>query len=120
MNTRNMQGYTAIRISSESVFLNYPTFVDSDDGSAVVTPTALPYMASVGDLQKDDIERLEKAGIIIKSGVTIVIPSAPVGQPDTITHGTKNYRVVDWATKEENSNLTVVATCEEISIPGAV
>ena len=119
METRGMQGLTANRASSETVTLNYPTFTEADDGSAVVTPTTLTCAASVGALQEKDIERLEKAGIIVKNGVTIVIPCAPSGQPDTITHHNKNYRVVNWSEKNENGNLTVVATCDEITIPGA-
>jgi hypothetical protein len=119
MQTRGMQGLTANRISSETVTLNYPTFDDSaGDGSAVVTPHLLPYAASVGALQPNDIERLEKAGIIITGGVTIVIPKAPPGQPDSITHQGKVYRVVDWSPVKENGNNTVVATCDEMPIAG--
>lgn len=121
MNTRNMQGFIASRISSESVSLNYSSYVDSGDGSAVVTPEIITSMASVTDLNSNDIERLLKAGIIIKTGVTIVIASAPyVSEPDTITWNSKNYRVVTWAVAaEENNNITVVTVCEEISIVAA-
>lgn len=120
MQTRTMQGLTANRASSETVTLNYPTFVDSGDGSAVVTPVTLTCAASVGVLQAKDIERLERAGIMVKVGVTVVIPCAPAGTPDTITHGIKKYRVINWVEENENGNLTVVATCEEITIPGAI
>ena len=120
MKTRGMQGMAANRISSETVTLNYPTFTDSGDGSAVVTPVYLISPASVGALQAKDIERLEKSGIIIKNGVTIVIPSAPDGQPDSITHEGKTYRVVDWSTVKENENNTVIATCDEEPIQGAI
>lgn len=120
MQTRNMQAFTASRISSESVYLNYPTFTDSGDGSAVVTPTSLPWKASVTDLNQNDIERLLKAGIIIKTGVTIVIHSAPYShEPEGITWNDKIYRPVNWAATVENENITVVTTCEEISIPAA-
>jgi hypothetical protein len=118
MKTRGMQGLTANRIASETVTLNYSTYEDSGDGSAVVTPVETECAASVGALQAWDIERLEKAGIIIRSGVTIVIPEAPDTQPDTITHGSRNYRVVNWSGKHENETYTVVATCEEITIAG--
>jgi hypothetical protein len=114
-----MQGLIAGRISSEVVELNYPTFADSGDGSAIVTPNIIIKMASVGVLQARDIERLEKAGIIVRAGVTIVIPSAPEGQPDTITWHNKKYRVVAWVTVKENDNLTVVATCDEKTIEAA-
>lgn len=121
MRTRNMQAFVTRRIASETIYLNYPVSVDSGDGSAVVTPTALLAKGSVTDLNTNDIERLEKAGIIIKKGVTIVIESAPYsGEPDTITWDGKYYRVVNWATAEENDNITVIATCEEISIPAGI
>jgi len=121
MKTRGMQGLTANRISSETVTLNYPTFDDSaGDGSAVVTPVYIISPASVGALQPNDIQRLEKAGIIVTGGVTIVIPSAPDGQPDSITHGDIVYRVIDWSPVTENGNNTVIATCDEMPIAGAV
>lgn len=122
MNTRNMQGFITSRIASESVSLNYSSCVDSGDGSAVVTPEIISRKASVTDLNTNDIERLLKAGIIIKTGVTIVIASAPyASEPDTVTYNNKNYRVVNWAaTVEDSGNITVIATCEEISIPAAV
>lgn len=120
MQTRNLQGFAASRIASEPVYLNYPTFVDSGDGSAVVTPSSVACQASVNDLNSNDIQRLEKAGIIIKTGVTIVIASAPdSAEPEGITYNGKNYRPVNWAVAEENENITVIATCEEISIPAA-
>jgi len=120
MKTRGMQALTANRAASETVTLSYVTYLDSGDGSAVATPVLKEYSASVGALQRKDIERLEVAGIIIKSGVTIVIPEAPDEQPDTITHESTNYRVVDWSDRIENDNHTVVATCEEITISGVV
>ena len=120
MNTRSMHAFAASRIKSETVYLNYPTFVDSGDGSAVVTASATPCQASVNDLNSNDIQRLEKAGIIIKQGVTIVIHSAPYDyEPEGITYGDKSYRPVNWAVTTENENITVVTTCEEISIPAA-
>lgn len=120
MNTRNLQGFAASRIKSETVYLNYPAFVDSGDGSAVVTPSSTECQASVNDLNANDIQRLEKAGIIIKQGVTIVIASAPYAhEPENIIYNDKNYRPVNWAVTIENENITVVTTCEEISIPAA-
>lgn len=120
MNTRNMQGFIAKRLASDSISLVYSNTVDSGDGSALVENEIISCLASVNDLNSNDIERLEKAGIIIKTGVTIVINSAPYSyEPDTVTYNGKNYRVVNWTVTEENSNITVVATCEEISIPAA-
>ena len=120
MNTRSMHAFAASRIKSETVYLNYPTFVDSGDGSAVVTTTSTPCAASVNDLNSNDIQRLEKAGIIIKQGVTIVIHSAPsADEPEGIIYSGKNYRPVNWAVTQENDNITVVTNCEEISIPAA-
>lgn len=120
MNTRSMQAFAASRIKSETVYLDYPVFVDSLDGSAVVTPSSTPCQASVNDLNSNDIQRLEKVGIIIKQGVTIVIHSAPYEyEPENITYSGKNYRPVNWSVTTENGNITVVTTCEEISIPAA-
>lgn len=120
MNTRSMQAFASSRIKSETVYLDYPVFVDSLDGSAVVTATLTACKASVNDLNSNDIQRLEKAGIIIKQGVTIVIHSAPYEyEPEGITYSGKNYRPVNWAVTTENGNITVVTTCEEISIPAA-
>lgn len=120
MNTRSMQAFASSRIKSETVYLDYPVFVDSLDGSAVVTATLTACQASVNDLNSNDIQRLEKAGIIIKQGVTIVIHSAPsADEPEGITYGDKSYRPVNWAVTVENENITVVTTCEEISIPAA-
>lgn len=121
MNTRSMQAFAASRIKSETVYLNYPTFIDSGDGSAVVTATSTACKASVNDLNSNDIQRLEKAGIIIKQGVTVVIHSAPYSiEPHDIIYNGKYYKPVNWAVAEENDNITVIATCEEISIPAAI
>ena len=120
MNTRSMQAFAASRIKTDTVYLNYPVFVDSGDGSAVVTPSSTPCQASVNDLNSNDIQRLEKAGIIIKQGVTIVLHSAPYShEPENIVYSGKNYRPVNWAVTTENGNITVVTTCEEVSIPAA-
>ena len=108
MQTRNMQAFAASRIKTDTVYLNYPTYSDSGDGSAVVTATLTACKASVNDLNSNDIQRLEKAGIIIKQGVTIVIHSAPsADEPENITYSGKNYRPVNWAVSEENDNITV-------------
>lgn len=120
MNTRSMQAFAASRIKTDTVYLNYPVFVDSGDGSSVVTPSSTPCQASVNDLNSNDIQRLEKAGIIIKQGVTIVLHSAPYShEPENVIYNDKNYRPVNWAVTTENGNITVVTTCEEISIPAA-
>lgn len=120
MKTRVMQGLTANRISSEAVALNYPTYEDAGDGSLTVTPVYTITPASVGALQPNEIERLEKAGIIITGGITIVIPSAPSeDEPDSITYNGINYRVINWSPVNENGNITVVTTCDEMPIAGA-
>ena len=121
MQTRNLQAFVASRIKTDTVYLNYPSYSDSGDGSAVVTTTSTPCAASVNDLNSNDIQRLEKAGIIIKQGVTIVIASAPYSiEPHDIVYNGKYYKPVNWAVAEENSNITVIATCEEISIPAGI
>ena len=120
MNTRSMQAFASSRIKTDTVYLNYPVFVDSLDGSAVVTASSTPCQASVNDLNSNDIQRLEKTGIIIKQGVTIVLHSAPYShEPENIVYSGKNYRPVNWAVTTENGNITVVTTCEEVSIPAA-
>ena len=115
-----MQALMANRVSSETITLIYTSYTDSGDGSAVVIPVKKVCSGSVGALQAKDIERLEKAGIKVKNGVTIVIPSAIETQPDSILHGNKSYRIVNWSDKEESGNHTIVATCDEITIPGAM
>jgi len=121
MRTRGMQGLTANRISTEFVSIIYLEYDEYGDGSAVVTDDIIQVPASVGILQAKDIERLEKGGIIIRNGITIVIPDAREEQPDTVIYYDKSYRVVEWiAKREDNHNFTVVATCDEIPITGAV
>lgn len=119
MNTRGLQGLTAGRISSETVTLIYPKYTDSADGSAEIKNNEINSPASVGILQARDIERLEKAGIIVRAGVTIVVPRAQENPPDKIIHGKKSYRVVEWAITHEGNNKSVIATCDEITIQGA-
>jgi len=125
MNTRALHGLTARRISGDDIALEYITEIDSGDGSAVVATNIVLLKGSVVALQPRDVERLERAGIIVKNGVTIVISECPDEQPDRITYGDKTYRVVNW-TFEYSHTLgsgyygTVVATCDEIPIQGAV
>jgi hypothetical protein len=119
MNTRGMQALALNRASSEFVTLIYTAYTDADDGSAIITNTSVQSPASVGILQAKDIERLEKAGIKVRNGVTIAIPRAQETPPDTIVNGDKTYRVVDWATANENGNISVIATCDEMTIFGA-
>ena len=124
MNTRALHGLIASRIAGEDIALEYSTYVDSGDGSAVVTPYIFLLKGSVGALQPHDIERLEKAGIIVKNGVTIVIKECPEEQPDKITHAGKNYRVLNWSYNFDyvlgSGNYgTVIATCDEMTIQGA-
>ena len=121
---------TTSRISSECVVLEYRHYDEYGDGSAVITTETLEKKASVGILQPHEIQRLEKAGIIIRNGATIVIKDAPEFAPDKIIHGHKTYRIVQWAFDKEFEQSdgwdeytqqlgTVVALCDEISILGA-
>lgn len=114
-----MQGFVLSRASSEFVSLLYYNSTENEDGSATLSPVEIESKASVGILQPKDIERLEKAGIIVRAGITIAIPSAQtVDQPDTVIYDNKNFRVVNWSAKNENNNISVVATCEEMTIQG--
>jgi hypothetical protein len=114
----------ANRISGDDIALEYAVETDSGDGSAVVTPYIVVLKGSVGALQPKDIERLEKAGIIVKNGVTIVIPECPKEQPDRITHDNTVYRVINW-TFDFSYSLgsgdygTVITTCDEMTIQEA-
>jgi hypothetical protein len=124
MNLRALHGLVASRISGDDIALEYAVETDSGDGSAVVIPYIVPLKASVGALQPKDIERLEKAGIIVKNGVTIVIPECPEEQPDRISHDSKIYRVVNWTfnfsyTLGSEDYGTVIATCDEMTIQEA-
>lgn len=124
MNTRGLHGLYANRISGDDIALEYDVYTDSGDGSAVVTPHIVLLKGSVTALQPRDIERLEKAGIIVKNGVTIVIPECPREQPDRITHDDTSYRVVNWTFElayilGSGDYGTVITTCDEIPIQNA-
>ncbi|MBN2401994.1 MAG: hypothetical protein JXN64_06320 [Spirochaetes bacterium] len=113
-----MQGLVANRIASEFVSLIYSEYDEYSDGSAVVTNETVNCRASVGALQAKDIERLEKGGIIIRNGITIVIPETADTQPDIVIYDNQSYRVVEWALKKEGDNNTIIATCDQIPIAG--
>ena len=133
MNTRGLTGMASDRIASELVTLRYAHETDTyGDGSVVINYTDLLCSASVGILQPKDIERLEKAGIIIRNGVTIVITQAPENRPDTVIYEEKQYRIVQWSFDKEYASPsfdpydlyatwygTVIATCDEVPIQGA-
>ena len=121
---------TASRIADDTVSLIYMHDTDNGDGSATVVYETIQRNASVGILQPRDIERLEKGGIIIRNGVTIVISEAPAKKPDTISHGHTSYRVVQWSVVNEydvydeydeytERRGVIVATCDEIPLPAA-
>lgn len=133
MNTRGLTGLSTNRITSEIILLRYVHETDTyGDGAVIINYTELLCQASVGILQPRDIERLEKGGIIIRSGVTIAIRQSPEKRPDTITYDGKAYRVVAWAFDKEYESASfdaydvdatnygsVIATCDEITITGA-
>lgn len=124
MNTRALHGLISNRISGDDIALEYAVETDSGDGSSVVTPYIVPLKASVGALQPKDIERLEKEGIIVKNGVTIVITECPEEQPDRISHGDKTYRVINWTFDfsyilGSGNYGTVITTCDEMTIQNA-
>jgi hypothetical protein len=118
METRGMQGFVLSRASSEDVTLIYYSAIENEDGSSTLYPEEVPTKGSIAELQPKDIERLEKAGIIVRKGITIGIPEAREAAPDTVIYNGKNYRVANWAAKKESDNISVVATCDETTIAG--
>lgn len=114
MNTRALQGGVASRIASESVILTYEIGVPQADGSETITYKHVPCKASVAPLQAKDYERLEIGGIIVKDGVTIVIPFV-TNRPDSITYLESKYRVVNWA---PDTGVTI-CTGDKITVEGA-
>lgn len=123
MRTRGVQALTANRIATETVGLVYPQSTEAGDGSATVTNTTKYAPASVGRLQPKDIQRLEKAGITVRNGITVVLPDTEATEPDKITYNEKSYRILEWAVATEDNDFdnfsnTIIATCDEISIAG--
>ena len=117
MNTRGLQAGVVSRITTETVTLVYNDEYDNGDGSARVTDDLVTSPASVVALQPKDIQRLEIAGIIIKNGVTIVLPGENYARPDRILRDEyTSYRVVMWSI----ANGIIVATCDLIPIDGTV
>lgn len=124
MNTRAMHGMVSRRLASDDIAFEYVTETDSGDGSAEVMTNIVLLKGSVLPLQAKDIARLEKAGIITKNGVTIVISECPEEQPDRIVHAGKTYRVLNWTfdysyTLGSGRYGSVIATCDEITIGNA-
>ena len=120
MKTRGVQAGVAQRISSETVTLEYYDEYDNGDGSGTPIYSEVVSGASVGALQARDIQRLERAGIIVKSGVTIVLPFSDQTRPDRIVHNVDettdvSYRVVDWS----RANGITVVTCDLMPIGNA-
>jgi hypothetical protein len=125
MRTRGLQALTAKRIATEIVGLVYPQSTEAGDGSATVTNTTKYAPASVGRLQPKDIQRLEKGGITVRNGITVVLPDTWKTEPDTVTYNGKSYRVIEWDVETEDNDFdnftnTIVATCDEIPITGAI
>lgn len=124
MNTRALHGMVARRLASDDIALEYVTETDSGDGSAELVTNIVLLKGSVLPLQAKDIARLEKAGIITKNGVTIVISECPEEQPDRIVHNDKLYRVLNWTfdysyTLGSGRYGSVITTCDEITIGNA-
>ena len=122
MKTRGVTGLVASRITSEQVSLDYAVSTPAGDGSEVVSYATVIRAASVGVLQPEEIERLEKAGIVVRNGAVIVIKEAPSGQPDRIIYGATTYRILSWTFHEEYETDkkygTVVTLCDESTIAG--
>ena len=124
MNTRALHGLTARRISDNGITLEYVIETDAGDGSSDVIVNVIPLNGSVNALQPKDIERLERAGIFVKNGISIVISECPEEQPDRIIYNNKIYRVINWTfeysyTFLETNYGTVVTTCDEMTIQNA-
>ena len=117
MNTRGLQGGVASRICTELVTLEYNDEYDNGDGSSTVMVTPVASYASIVALQPKDIQRLEMAGIVVKNGITIVLPGENYAKPDRIiTDEYSVYRVVLWSI----ANGIIVATCDLITIDGVI
>jgi hypothetical protein len=131
MNLRGLSGLTTSRISSENITLEYIGFDEYDDGTGIPTYSSIEKKGSVGILQPRDIERLEKAGIEVRAGVTIVVKEALSIPPDRIKHDGKYYRIVAWSFDHEFDEYdeydeyairygTLIAHCDEMPIAGVL
>ena len=106
-----------------NVIYNYLT--PDDDGSAAVTETVLTLKASIKPLQPIDIERLQKGGIEVQEGVSILISEALEERPERVEADGKKWRVLSWSfipAYENESGMpigTVVAQCDEIRVTAA-
>lgn len=116
----------ARRFADTTCDVIYNTLVDEDDGSATVTATSIPLMASIKPLQPVDIKRLREGGIEVQEGVSILIAEALEERPERIEAQGKKWRVLTWsfipAYENESGNPigTVVAQCDEIRIAAEV
>lgn len=127
MMLRGLQSMAARRIADTTCDVIYNILTPDDDGSSIVTETVLTLKASIKPLQPIDIERLQKGGIEIQEGVSILISEAWAERPDRIEADGKKWRPRSWsfimAYENESGNPvgTVVAACEEIRVePAAV
>lgn len=111
MDTRGLQSFATARISGDPVVLFYAIGVENDDGSEDISYEKLPALASVVPLTTADYKRLETGGIVVKDGVTIVLPFG-TKKPDKITHNTFTYRIVAWA----NANGATICTGDKITV----
>ena len=123
---RGLQSMAARRYADTAVDVIYNTLTDDDDGSAVVTETALSLMASIKPLQPVDIKRLREGGIEVQEGVSILIAEALEERPERIEADGKKWRVLSWSfipAYEDESGMpigTAVALCDEIRVAAAV
>mgnify|MGYP006911567989 CR=1 FL=1 len=126
MMLRGLQSMAARRYADTAVDVIYNTLTDDDDGSAVVTETALSLMASIKPLQPVDIKRLREGGIEVQEGVSILIAEALEERPERIEADGKKWRVLSWSfipAYEDESGMpigTAVALCDEIRVAAAV
>jgi len=125
MNLRGLQSMVARRLADTTCDVIYNTLTPDDDGSSAVTEIPLTLKASIKPLQPIDIERLQKGGIEIQEGVSIVISEARAERPDRIEADGKKWRILSWSfipAYENESGMpigTVVAQCDEIRVTAA-
>lgn len=126
MNLRGLPSLAARRIADSTCDVIYNTLTPDDDGSSAVTEIPLTLKASIKPLQPIDIERLQKGGIEIQEGVSIVISEARAARPDRIEADGKKWRPRSWsfvsAYEDDSGNLigTAAAVCDEIRVAAAV
>ena len=128
MRTRGLTGLGSHRIADTVVGVVYNHLTLDDDGSSAIVEETEYLYASIQALQPKEIQRLQEGGIVLKNGVSMLIADARNDRPDKILYYSKKWRIINWSFSfefvQENGGSgetyrgTVVATCDEIIVPG--